>query len=115
MKDCTIVFKSAMPTHTTLYMLADKPENGKSHVVDVTTNIDRWREFPDIAKSVHLVAVCNIIHPVFMPGNPGDILELFRQKFYKKMGNFCTENVYGEKFVDALAWQQGEEICCDGR
>lgn len=113
MKDYTIVFKSAMPTHTTLYMLADRPENGKSPIVEITANLDRWRKFPAIAKDLRVVAVCNVIHPVFMPGNPDDIIELFRQKFYKKMEGFCNDNAYGEKFVDALAWEQGEEICCD--
>ena len=112
MKAYTVVFKSTLPTHTTLYILADRPENGKSHVVDVTTDIDRWREYPDVAKDVHVVAICNVIHSVFMPGKPADILELFRQKFYKKMEDFCMVNAYGEKFVDALAWEQGEEICC---
>ena len=74
MKDCTIVFKSVMPTHTTLYMLADRPENGKSPIVETTTNLDKWRKFPAIAKDFRVVAVCNVIHPVFMPGNPDDII-----------------------------------------
>ena len=113
MRTCTVVFKSTLPTHTTLYMLADRPENGKSPIVEVTADLDRWRKFPTVAKDFRVVAVCNVIHPVFMPGNPDDIIELFRQKFYKKLEGFCNDNAYGEKFVDALAWEQGEEICCD--
>lgn len=83
MKDCTIVFKSAMPTHTTLYMLADKPENGKAHVVDVTTNIDRWREFPDIAKGVHMVAVCNILGDLRCDASHHDGTNHYLYRVYK--------------------------------
>lgn len=114
MKDCTVVFKSTMPTSTKLYLLAYKPENGKSIVMDTTTNPSRWWEYPDIAKNLRVVATCTIIHPVFMPGKPGDVLELFRQKFYQKLGNFCWENSYGEKFVEDFAWMFGEELPTEG-
>ncbi len=112
MKDITVVFKSAMPTHTTLYMIADKPVNGSSRVLDVTPNLERWKNQPFAEEDLRVVASCKIIHPIIMPFSHNEAMAVFCRKFYDKLGCFCTERVQGEKFVHALAWHEGQKLSC---
>lgn len=112
MKDITVVFKSAMPTHTTLYMIAEPPIDGLSRVLDVTPDLKRWKIQPFAEEDLRVVAACKIIHPIIMPYSGNESMSVFRRRFYDRAGDFCVENANGEKFVYPWAWHEGQKLSC---
>ena len=111
MKDVTSILKSASPASTRLYMIAEMSSDGLCKVVDVTTNLENWQNAPFSESCFRVVAMCDIVHPVWMPFTPCEALAFFRKKFYGELGEFVVEKD-GETFVYPKAWHEGEKLSC---